>query len=113
MAASTLLDALALIGAVLGDGLLEHFLAQGRGTLALLLNIPHQLPQLLLLLGPEFVSLGTEELPFELGNDGLSLGQVLRFLLEFLLGLGQQLFSLGGVLALLLQLLLQLQSIIG
>src|SRR6516225_10156182 len=49
MPASSLLGALALFGSLLGDGFLEHLLAQGRRTLVLLLNITQQLPELLLL----------------------------------------------------------------
>ena len=59
----------------------------------------------MLLLSRELVGLGAEELSLELGDDRLRLGQLLRFLLKFLLRLGRLLTQLP-------ELFLQLQSII-
>ena len=88
IAASSLLGALALLGSLLAQGLFEHLLAQGRGALGLLLSVAQELAQLLLLFFIELVRLGTEELSFEIGNDRLSFGQLLRFEGRLLLGLG-------------------------
>jgi len=87
-------------------------------TLVLLLNIAQQLSELPLLLLIELVGLGAKELAFELGNDRLGLGQLLRLQRQLLLGLCQLLlglrqlvrFVLQGLLGL-TQLLLQLPNI--
>ena len=93
--ASSLLGPLALLGSVLGQGFFEHLLAQGRSALALLLSIAQQLTQLLFLLLIELVGLGAEELSFQIGNDCLGLGQLLRFERELLLSLRLFLPGLG------------------
>jgi hypothetical protein len=70
----------------------------------LLLSIAQQLAELLFLLFIELVGLGTKELSFQIGNDGLSFGQLLRLEREIPL-------SLHLFLPRLRQLLLQLRGI--
>jgi len=73
---------------------LQHFLAQRRGSLGLLLHVAGQLAQLFFLLGREFIGFGAEELSLELGNIRSSLGQLLLELegiLDYLRGIGGQL----------------------
>ena len=55
----------------------KHLSAQWRRPLGLLLHVPGQLLQLLLLLGAELVRLGAEELFLKLGNLGSRLRQQL------------------------------------
>ena len=77
----------------------------------LLLNIPNQLPKLLLLLGVELVGLGAEEFSFKLGDERLGLGQLLSLLAKFVLGLGEVPLRGGKLLAGLTQLLLERRDI--
>ena len=89
MAARAFLGALTLVGSLLGQGFFEHFLAQGCRALGLLLRIAQQLTELLFLFLIELVGLGAKELAFQIGNDRLGFGQLLRLLREFLLRLRQ------------------------
>ena len=66
MAAPAFLGTLALLGTLLVYGLFEQFPAQGRRPLILLLDIPNQLPELLLLLSVELVGLSAKEFAFQL-----------------------------------------------
>jgi hypothetical protein len=106
-----LLGALTLVGSLLGQSLLEHFLAQGRRALGLLLNITLQLSQLLLLLLIELVGLSAEEFSFQIGNDRLSLDQLLRLQRELFLDLHQFLAGLSQGLLLERQFLLGLRQL--
>ena len=87
-----------MLGSVLSDSFFEHLPAQGRRTLALVLSIAQQLTQLLLLLFIKLVGLGTKEFSFQIGNDRLGLGQLLRLERQFLLRLGQSPLEPGGIL---------------
>jgi hypothetical protein len=106
VAASTFLGALTSVGALLGQSFFEHLPAQGRSALALLLSVAQQLAQLLFLFLVKLVGLGAKEFPFQIGNDRLGLGQLLRLEHELLLGLCLFLLRLR-------QLLLQLHGIPG
>ena len=98
MAARTFLGALPLVGSLLGQGFFEHLLAQGCRALSLLLSIAQQLTELRFLFLIELVGLGSEELSFQIGNDRLGFGQLLRLLLEFLLRQRQLPLELSGIL---------------
>ena len=96
---------------LLGYGLFQQFPAQGRGSLILLLNIPNQLPKLLLLLSVELVGLSAKEFAFPLGDERLGLGQLLSLLAKFVFGLREVPLRGGKLLAGLPQLLLERRDI--
>ena len=73
----------------------KHLSAQWRRPLGLLLHVPGQLLQLLLLLGAELVRLGAEELFLKLGNLGSRLRQQLLLPGQEVLRLGQEPVLLG------------------
>lgn len=59
--------------------------AEGGRALGVLLRVVQQLPELFFLFLVKLVGLGAKELPLQIGNDRLGLGQLLGLLLEFLL----------------------------